>query len=82
MPRVPSVFFIQGLLLNHMANRLEKQQGDWVAQSIKGLPPDQVLMLGSRDRAPHWALCLVESLLLPLPLPVTPLAYGLSLCVK
>ena len=46
-------------------------RGSWVAQLVKHLLPAQIMISGSWDWAPHWALCSVESLLLPLPLPAT-----------
>ena len=54
-----------------------KTLGTWVAQPVKHLPSAQVMMLGSRDQAPHRAPCQGGSLLL-LPLPAAPLACALS----
>ena len=57
--------------------------GAWVAQLAERLPSAQVLISGSRDRVPCGALCSAGSLLLPLPLPATPLLlFSLSLSVK
>ena len=39
------------------------QQGHLVAQSVKGLPLDQVMISGSWDRAPCPAPCSAENLL-------------------
>ena len=54
-----------------------------MVQSAKHLASDQVLILGSWDRAPHQALCSVRSLLFPLPpllpLPLLMLSFTLSL---
>ena len=51
-----------------------------MAQSVKCLPLTQVVIPGSRDQAPPLASGSVESLLLPLSLPATPLACVLSFC--
>ena len=42
--------------------------GVWMGQSVKGLPPAVVMIVGSWDPAPPWAPGSVENLLLPLPL--------------
>ena len=54
--------------------------GTWVAQSVKRLTSAQVMIPGSRDRAPHQAPCSVGSLRLPLPvsLPLLVLTHSLS----
>ena len=39
--------------------------GAWVAQSVKHLLLDQVMIPGSWDQAPHLAPCSVGNLLLP-----------------
>ena len=42
--------------------------GAWVPQSVRCPPSAQVMIPGSWDPAPHWALSSAGSLLLPLPL--------------
>jgi len=51
-----------------------------VAQLVKRLPSAQVMIPGSWDRAPHWAPCSAESLLLPFPLPAALPTCALCLC--
>ena len=46
-------------------------RGAWVAQWVKPLPLAQVVISGPWDRAQHWALCSVGSLLPPLSLPTS-----------
>ena len=53
----------------------------WVALSVKRLPLAQVMILGSWNGVPCWALCWAGSPLLPLSLPL-PLACALSLSNK
>ena len=59
-----------------------KSKRNWVAQSVKWLPSAWVMISGSWNHAPHWALCSMGSLLLPLPLPATLLACALSVSIK
>ena len=47
-------------------------RGAWVTQSVKRVTSAQIMISGSRDRAPGWAPCSAGSLLLPLPLPPAP----------
>ena len=56
-------------------------RGARVAQLVKRLSLAQVMIPESWDRALHPAPCLVESLLLPLPLPAAPPACALSLYI-
>ena len=58
-----------------MVNKNKRAWGTWVAQSVKCLPSDQVMI---SDPEPHIGLP-AGSLLLPLPLPATPPACALSL---
>ena len=52
-----------------------------MAQSVKHLPLAQVVISGSWNQVPHWALCSAGSLLLPLPLSL-PLIMLLSLSLS
>ena len=65
--------------VEHNAAISNLRQGAWVAQWVKCLPSAQVMIPRSWDWAPHRALCLVGSLLLPLPLPT---AHARSLSNK
>ena len=49
-----------------------------MAQSVKHLPLAQAMILGSWDRVLSWDPCSVESLLHPLPLPLSLLVLSLS----
>ena len=53
-------------------------RGTWVAQSVKHLPSAQIMILGSWNRALHWAPCSERGLLLPL-FPTHALLLSLSL---
>ena len=55
-----------------------KERGAWMAWSVEPLPLAQAMIPGSWDGAPHWVPCSAESLLLPLPLPITLPACALS----
>lgn len=55
------------------------ERGAWGAQPIKRLPSGRVMVPGSRDGALPWALCLVQSLLLPF---VSSHALSCCLCLS
>ena len=63
---------------------LKSEGGHLGGSVLKHLPSAQVMILGSWDRAPVWALCSAGSLLVPLliPLPQTPLSLFVSLSLK
>ena len=71
------------LYVHQAANQARVQiAGPWgarVAQSVKRLPWDQVMISGSWDGALNGVPCSAGSLLLPLPLPLTLLVFSLSL---
>ena len=54
-------------------NKEYSSGGTWVAQLVKHLPWAHVMILGAWNSAPCWAPCSAGSLLLPLPLPPSPL---------
>ena len=79
--------FIMDIYLFHSNNKLSlksKKGGGraWVAQWVGPLPLAQVMVSGSWDQAPRWALCSVGSLLPPLSLPASLPTCDLSLSLS
>jgi len=78
LPRIISNGIFKCYLITQAENRM--LWGVWLAQSVKRLPSAQVMIPGSRDRAPRQTPCSAGSLLLPLL--VAPPAYALSLSLS